>query len=119
MAKTLLRASYYFVAGALICTGVIAILSIGIFLLALGLVMLVIGTLRFRARGLWGALIGGVVPMAILLNDIQQIGLDNSAAVVQTYTTMALIFGGIALVGILLGIVFLARDARTPVPTHS
>lgn len=115
MAQTLARAAYYFVAGALICTGVIAILSIGVILLLIGIVMIVVGILRFGTRGLWAALLGGVVPMAILLNDIQAIAPENSPAVAQTYLTLALVFGAIALVGLVLGIVFTVRDARTPV----
>jgi hypothetical protein len=109
----MLRALYWFVAGALLGFGVIAILSIGVLFLLAGLIMVVIGAIRFGARGLWAGLIGfGLVPMLILLNDLQQPIQPESTA--QAYQMLAIIFGAIALLGLVWGLVAALRGWRTP-----
>lgn len=109
----MLRALYWFVAGALLGVGVIAILSIGVLLLLAGLIMVVIGAIRFGARGLWAGLIGfGLVPMLILLNDLQQP--IQPASTAHAYQMLAIIFGAIALLGLVWGLVAALRGWRTP-----
>jgi hypothetical protein len=108
------RAIYWFVAGALIGFGVIAILSIGVFTIAAGLILVVFGAFRVGARGLWAALVGGgLVPLAFLLNDLQNSDI-LPATTAQTYQVMAQIFGAIALIGVLWGIVAVLRGSRPP-----
>jgi hypothetical protein len=52
-----------------------------------------------------GALLGvGLVPLAFLLNDLQNPDLQP-AATAQTYTVMAIIFGAIAAVGVVWGLI--------------
>ena len=112
----MLRALYWFVAGALIGFGVIAILSIGVIFLAAGLIMVLIGAFRVGARGLWAALIGfGLVPAAILENDLAG-GPIQPATTAQAYQVMAIAFGAIALVGVLWGIVTALRGRGVPRP---
>ncbi len=121
------RIPYWLLVGALLGLGVIAILSIGIFLLIAGLALLIFGAIRFGARGLWAALVGfGAAPAALLLWDVAQgwsCAADGASAsggspgggavytcvstpigAVTTYHIMAAIFGAIALVGLLLGL---------------
>jgi hypothetical protein len=70
----------------------------------LSLILIVVGALRVGARGLWGALLGcGLVPLAFLLYDLQNANI-LPAATAQTYTTMAMIFGAIAAVGLAWGL---------------
>lgn len=65
------RTLYWLLTGACIGFGIIAILSIGIFFLAAGLILLVVGASRFRGRGLWAALVGfGGAPALLLLWDV-------------------------------------------------
>src|SRR5512146_832067 len=52
------RTLYWLLTGACLGFGVIAILSIGIFFLAAGLILLVVGAIRFRGKSLWAALVG-------------------------------------------------------------
>ena len=64
-------AVYWLVTGALFGVGCIAILSIGLLLLALGVVLLSVGLVRQYGRGWWAALVGsGGAPAAILLWDV-------------------------------------------------
>jgi hypothetical protein len=103
--NSMLRALYWFVAGGLLGFGVIAILSIGAPLILLGLILVVIGAIRLGARELWGALLGcGLVPLAFLLNDLQDPNIQP-AATAQTYQVLALIFGAIAALGLAWGVV--------------
>lgn len=103
--STVLRALYWFVAGGLLGFGVIAILSIGAPLIVLGLILIVVGVLRLGPRGLWGALLGcGLVPLAFLLNDLQNSEI-LPLATAQTYTVMAMIFGAIAALGLAWGLI--------------
>ncbi len=65
------RIVYWLLTGACIGFGVIAILSIGIFSLLAGMILLVVGAIRLGGRGLWAALVGfGVLPAAILVWDV-------------------------------------------------
>lgn len=65
------RVLYWLLTGACFGFGVIAILSIGIFFLVAGMILLVVGAIRLGGRELWAALIGfGVLPAAILLWDV-------------------------------------------------
>ena len=74
-ANSTLRAIYWAITGALIGVGMIAILSIGIFLLAVSVPLLIVGAMRGWLRELWAAVVGfGVAPMLILLADLQNRG---------------------------------------------
>jgi hypothetical protein len=65
------RILYWLLTGACIGFGVIAILSIGIFFLLAGVILLALGIIRLGGRGLWAALVGfGVLPAAILIWDV-------------------------------------------------
>lgn len=65
------RLLYWLLTGACLGFGVIAILSIGIFFLAAGLILLVVGAIRLGGHGIWAALVGfGALPAAILLYDV-------------------------------------------------
>lgn len=67
----ILRALYWLLVGALLGVGVIAILSIGIFLLAAGVLLLIVGLIWWRGRVWWAALVGfGSFPALILLWDV-------------------------------------------------
>jgi hypothetical protein len=100
---TMLRVLYWFVAGGLIGFGVIGILSIGAPFILLGLILAMMSAIRLGARELWGALLGGgLVPLSILLIDRSHPILP--AATGQTYHVMAAIFGAMALLGSLWGL---------------
>jgi len=130
------RIPYWLLAGALLGLGVIAILSIGIFVLPIGLILLAFGAIRYRGRRMWVALVGfGVAPALLLLWDvtsrpwacnpggpgltgaITQPGVDDYTCVntfvgpLTTYHVMAAIFGAIALVGLLWGLAALLWGA--------
>lgn len=65
------RILYWLLTGACLGFGVIAILCIGIFFLAAGLILLVFGAIRFQGKGLWAALVGfGGAPALILIWDV-------------------------------------------------
>lgn len=62
---------YWLLTGALIGFGVIAILSVGIPFLLLGLILVVFGAVRHKGAGLWAALVGvGGLPVLILVWDV-------------------------------------------------
>lgn len=110
--NSLLRALYWFVSGGVIGFGVIAILSIGAPFLLLGLILVVIGVIRVGIRQLWATLLGvGLVPLSFLLIDLQNPDIQP-AATAQTYQIMALIFGAIALLGVLWGLIATLLNAR-------
>lgn len=113
-ANMVLRAIYWAITGALIGVGVIAILSIGIFLLAASVPLIIIGVVRGWRHQLWAGLVGlGVAPMLILLADLQDRASIQPASTADTYQAMAVVFGAIAVVGLLAGIaVEAARAAR-------
>jgi hypothetical protein len=114
------RIVYWLLTGALIGFGLIAILSIGALFLALGMILIVVGAIRIGARGIWAALLGfGALPAGILIWDVvsapwacQGPGnsslpnvnyfscVDTPSGPLTTYHIMALIFGLIALLGL-------------------
>jgi hypothetical protein len=113
-ASDMLRAAYWFVAGALIGFGVLAILSIGALFLLAGLILVVIGAIRVGARGLWAGLVGfGLLPMVILVGDLSGPGPIEPASTAQAYHMLAITFGAIALLGVLWGLVATIRGPRT------
>jgi hypothetical protein len=120
------RTRYWLLTGAVIGFGVIAILSIGLPFLVLGLAMVAFGIVRMGIRGLWAVVVGvGVLPAAILLWDVSsgpwacepQSGVVNIVSTsagggsyypcvqtpigtLTTYHVMAFWFGVIALLGL-------------------
>lgn len=112
--NTLTGALYWFVAGGLIGFGVIAILSIGWPAILLALILTVIGVVRLGVREVWAALLGGgLVPLAFLLYDLQDPNIQP-ASTAQTYQTLAMIFGAIAAVGFVWGLITTLLRRRTP-----
>jgi hypothetical protein len=111
------RVAYWGIAGGLIGLGIIGILSIGIFLIVAGLLMVLFGLLRLGPRHLWAALIGsGALPALVLAYDVLtapplcpagtiSVPYGSHAVICGGPTTgfmqLALIFGGIALLGVL------------------
>ena len=116
------RTLYWLFTGALFGFGFIAILSIGLPFILLGLVLVVVGAIWMRDTGFWAALVGfGGVPAAILLWDVtsapwacDQSGsfsaqpnvnyftcLDTFAGQLTSYHVLAFGFGVIALLGII------------------
>ena len=111
-ANIVLRAIYWAVIGALIGVGVIAILSIGIFLQAASVPLIILGAVRGWWRQLWAGLVGiGLAPMLILLNDLQNRASIHPASTADTYQAMAIVFGVIAVVGLLAGVAVEAGSA--------
>lgn len=105
-ANSMLRAIYWAITGALIGVGMIAILSIGIFLLVASVPLLVIGAMRGWLRELWAAVVGfGVAPMLILLADLQNRDAIQPASTADTYQTLAIACAVIAVLGLLAGVV--------------
>jgi hypothetical protein len=112
------RTLYWLFAGALIGFGVIAILSVGLPFLLLGLILVVFGAVRRRAAGLWAALVGfGGLPALILVWDVTSAPwacatsdalpnihyytcVDTFLGPLTTYHVMAFGFGAIALAGL-------------------
>jgi hypothetical protein len=112
------RIGYWLLTGALIGFGMIAILSIGSLFLLLGVILLVVGALRVGPRGIWAALVGfGAVPAGILIWDVTSmpwacqggeplpnvnyfVCVDTPFGLLTAYHVMALIFGLVALVGL-------------------
>jgi hypothetical protein len=104
-ANIVLRVIYWAITGALVGVGVIAILSIGVFLLAASVPLIIIGAVRGWWRQLWAALVGfGLAPMLILLADLQNRASIQPASTADTYQAMAIVFGAIAGAGLLAGI---------------
>jgi hypothetical protein len=115
------RILYWLLTGALIGVGLLAILSVGLPFLVLGLILATFGAIRLGARGLWAALIGfGSLPAAILLRDVTSTAwacepsgggtvqpnvsyyscVDTLVGRLTTYHVLALGFGVVALFGI-------------------
>jgi len=93
---------------------VIALLSIGWPLILVGLILSVIGAFRLGVRELWGAFLGGgLVPLAFLLNDLQNPDIQP-ATTAQFYQQLAMIFGAIALLGLLWGLIATLLSQRIP-----
>jgi hypothetical protein len=112
------RIVYWLLTGALIGFGCIAILSNGTLFLALGMILIAIGAWRVGPRGIWASLVGfGAAPAGILIWDVVSApwacqggeGLpnvnyfscvDTPFGMLTTYHVLALIFGLIAVVGL-------------------
>lgn len=133
------RILYWFIVGACFGFGVISILSIGIIFLAAGLLLLIFGALRLGPRRMWAAIVGfGALPAAILLWDVTSqpwacepanhtvyspvvppgasytspnyfTCVQTFAGPLTTYHVLAAIFGAIAIVGVIWGLVALWR----------
>lgn len=117
--NTLLRALYWFVVGGLIGVGVIALLSIGWFLILLGVILVIVGVARVGVREIWGILLGGgLAPLAFLLNDLQNPDIQP-VSTAETYQFMAQIFGAVAAVGLIWGVIALILSARSPSRANS
>jgi hypothetical protein len=115
--NTLSHALFWFVAGGLIGVGMIALPSIGWLLIPVGLILTVIGVIRLGIRELWGALLGGgLVPLAFLLYDLQNTDI-LPAATAQFYELLAMIFGAIAVVGFVWGLITTLLSLRAPAHT--
>lgn len=103
--SALLKALYWAIAGGLLGVGIIAILSIGIFLVVASVPLIVIGVLRGWVREWWAGIVGfGLAPMLILLANLQGADAIQPASTAETYQIMAIVFGAIAALGLLVGI---------------
>lgn len=103
--STILKALYWVVVGSLMGVGVIAILSIGVFLMAISVPLAVIGALRGWWRELWAGVVGfGLAPMLILLADLQNRDAIQPTSTADTYQRLATGFGVIATLGLLVGV---------------
>lgn len=133
------RILFWFIVGACFGFGVISILSIGIIFLVAGLLLLIVGALRLGPRRMWAAIVGfGALPAAILLWDVTSqpwacepanhtvyspivppgasytspsyyTCVQTFAGPLTTYHVLAAIFGAIAIVGVIWGLVALWR----------
>jgi hypothetical protein len=115
-------------AGALLGVGVIAILSIGVALLLLGVILAAIAAWLSWGRGLWAILIGfGLAPAAFLVFDIvtapppcptQPVvitsGSYTCADIPPSYADMAVGFLAVALIGALIPLASRLRRAMRP-----
>ncbi|HEY1390511.1 MAG TPA: hypothetical protein VGF38_18385 [Ktedonobacterales bacterium] len=115
--RRVLKALYWFIAGGLVGVGCIAILSIGIFLIAASVPLVVLGAVRGWLRELWAGVVGfGLAPMVILLADLQQRDQIQPTSTADFYQLLAIGFGAIVAFGVVLGIavetVVVARHAR-------
>ena len=117
-----LRIVYWLLTGALIGFGCIAILSLGAPFLLLGVLMVVFGAFRVGPRGIWAALVGfGAVPAGVLIWDVTSMPwacqggealpnvnyfscVDTPFGTLTTYHVMALIFGLVAVLGLVLAL---------------
>ncbi|HEX8032838.1 MAG TPA: hypothetical protein VF510_03280 [Ktedonobacterales bacterium] len=119
------QAGYWFMTGALIGFGGIAILSIGFPFIVLGIVLVTVGLIRVRGQEWWAALVGfGGVPALILVWDVTSkpwncmsafgggslpgvnyyTCVDTPVGPLTSYHIMAIGFGAIALLGLLLAL---------------
>jgi hypothetical protein len=115
--RRVLKALYWFIAGGLVGVGSIAILSIGIFLIAASIPLIVIGAVRGWLRELWAGMVGfGLAPMLILLADLQSRDQIEPTSTADFYQLLAIGFGVIAAIGVLVGVAvetyMVARRAR-------
>jgi hypothetical protein len=115
------HAGYWFMTGALIGFGSIAILSIGFPFIVLGIVLVTVGLIRVRGQEWWAALVGfGGVPALILVWDVTSkpwacmstfgggslpginyyTCVDTPVGPLTSYHIMAIGFGAIALLGL-------------------
>ncbi len=133
------RIAYWLLTGALLGVGFIAILSIGSLFVLLGVVLVVLGALRVGPRGIWAALVGfGAAPAGILIWDVVSApracqggeGLpnvncfscvDTPFGMLTTYHVLALIFGLIALAGLvwpLVRMVWTRTSSKAAYPSN-
>ena len=115
--RKMLKAIYWLIAGGLVGVGCIAILSIGIFLIAASVPLIVIGAVRGWLHELWAGVVGfGLAPMVILLVDLQQRDQIQPTSTADFYQMLAIGFGVIAALGAFLGVAVeiyvVARRAR-------
>ncbi|HEY8326381.1 MAG TPA: hypothetical protein VIG77_17940 [Ktedonobacterales bacterium] len=138
------RMLYWLIVGACFGFGIISILSIGIIFLVAGLALLIFGAIRFGPARMWAAIVGfGVAPAALLLWDVTSqpwacepanhtvvspivppgtsytspnyfTCVNTFAGPLTTYHVLAAIFGAIAIVGLLWGLLALVWGARHP-----
>ncbi len=131
------RILYWLLVGALLGYGVIALLSIGILFLVVGLALLIFGAIRFGGRGLWAGIVGfGAAPALWLMweltsqpwacepanhtvtSPIVQPGqaytspayytcVNSFVGPLTTSHVLAAIFGAIAIAGLLCGLALL------------
>ncbi|HEU4782693.1 MAG TPA: hypothetical protein VFS83_05070 [Ktedonobacterales bacterium] len=103
--RGVLKALYWFIAGGLVGVGCIAILSIGVCLIAVSVPLVVLGAVRGWLRELWAGLVGfGLAPMVILLADLQGRDQIQPTSTADFYQFLAIGFGVIAAFGVALGI---------------
>lgn len=104
---------YWGLIGALIGFGLLSINSIGTPFVLAGLILAIVAALRLKSGGLWAALIGcGVVPVVGFVYDILTVP-STCATGQQThcghlsssYYVAPLVFGAIALVGVVWALV--------------
>jgi hypothetical protein len=102
--RLVLNAMYWLIVGGMLGVGIIAMLSIGVFLLLTALPLFLLGVLRIGVREIWAGVVGfGLAPMLILVIDLQ--GPIAPASTAQTYLIMAIAFGVVAALGVVVGIV--------------
>lgn len=122
------RALYWLLTGAVIGFGIIAILSIGLPFLILGLLLTAFGAMRLGIREIWTAVVGlGGLPAAILLwhvisapwlcapqggssslpNVSYYTCVDTPVGMLTTYHVLAFWFGVIALLGLAWPLLYL------------
>jgi hypothetical protein len=107
------RALYWFVTGACLGFGLIAILSIGFLFLLAGMTLVTVGAIRVGARGLWAGLVGfGLLPALLLLYDLS--GPIEPASTAQSYRILAIGFGTIAGLGLILALMLRLSHWRDP-----
>jgi len=121
---------YWLLTGTLLGMGLAALPSIGLFLLPIGLVLLVLGVLRFWGREAWAALVGfGALPATLITITIvtapppcSTVSLSSHGAstscsgpIPEVYYVMIAGFAFIALVGV-VGFVWSASRRRRRAP---
>ncbi len=103
--RRVLKALYWFIVGAMVGVGIIALLSIGIFLIAASIPLVVIGAVRGWLRELWVGVVGfGLAPMLILLADLQDRDQIQPTSTADFYQLLAIGFGVIVAFGVVLGV---------------
>ncbi|HEX5440460.1 MAG TPA: hypothetical protein VFW76_06220 [Ktedonobacterales bacterium] len=103
--RRVLKVLYWFIAGGLVGIGCIAILSIGVCLIAASVPLIVLGAVRGWLRELWAGVVGfGLAPMVILLADLQQRDQIQPTSTADFYQLLAIGFGVVAALGVGLGV---------------
>lgn len=104
---------YWGLIGALLGFGLLSINSVGLPFVLVGLALSILAGLRLKSGGLWAALIGfGVVPVAGYLYTILTTPATCAAnqhshcgQLSSTYYVAPLIFGAIALIGVVWAVI--------------